>query len=162
MGGRQHVPDWELSGLVLPGHLARCLPAPGRRRVPGVQRPNELAFYALGHALTLRRLAPGRIVHADRGRPYTRQAGRTSLEAAGALTSFGRPGNFYDNAQAKASWSTLKTELLPGGSPFASLEEARLEVAWYPGTYFNLDRRHSAPGYRSPNQFEQKLKSNLP
>lgn len=40
----------------------------------------------------------------------------------------------YDNAQAEAGWSTLKTELLPGGSPFASLEEA-----YYLDTCFNLD-----------------------
>jgi len=69
--------------------------------------------------------------------------------------------NPYDNAQAEAGWSTLKTELLPSGSPFASLEEARLEVAWYLDTYFNLDCRHSALGYRSPHQFERDLKLNL-
>jgi putative transposase len=56
----------------------------------------------------------------------------------------------------------LKTELLPGSSPFASLEEARLEVAHYLYTYFNLDRRHSALGCRSSHQFEQELKTNLP
>ena len=76
-------------------------------------------------------------------------------------------GNPDDNAlpgttQVEAGWSTLKTELLPGGSPFASLEEARLEVAHYLDTYFNLDRRHSALNYRSPHQFEQELKPNLP
>ena len=51
--------------------------------------------------------------------------------------------------------------ILPGGSPFASLEEAQLEVAYYLDTYFNLDRRHSALGYRSPHQFEQDLQINL-
>ena len=66
-----------------------------------------------------------------------------------------------DNAQAEAGWSTLKTELLPGGSHFASPEEARLEVAHYLDTYFNLDRRHSALDYRSPHQFEHDLKLNL-
>ena len=52
--------------------------------------------------------------------------------------------------------------MLPSGTAFASLEEARLEVAHYLDTYFNLDRRHSALGYRSPHQFEQDLKTNLP
>ena len=89
------------------------------------------------------------------------------IAQAGTLPSFRRPGNPYDNAlpgttQAEAGWSTLKTELLPGGSPFASPEEARLEVAHSLDTYFNLDRRHSALGYRSPHQFEQDLKINLP
>ncbi|WP_179197843.1 IS3 family transposase [Hymenobacter crusticola] len=42
----------------------------------------------------------------------------------------------------------MKTELLPHGGAFASLEEAQLEVASYLDTYFNLDRRHSALDYR--------------
>jgi putative transposase len=37
-----------------------------------------------------------------------------------------------------------------------------LEVAHYLDTYFNLDRRHAALGYRSPHQVEQDLKTNLP
>jgi putative transposase len=65
-------------------------------------------------------------------------------------------------SRPKAGWSTLKTELLPHGEAFASLEEALLEVAHYLDTYFNLDHRHSALGYRSPHQFEQYLKLNLP
>jgi len=37
--------------------------------------------------------------------------------------------------------------------PFTSLEEARLEIAWYLDVYFNLDRRHFTLGCRSPHQF---------
>ena len=105
--------------------------------------PTKLVLHALEQALTLRQPAPGLIVHADRGSQYTSAACRARIVAAGAVPSFSRPGNPYDNAQAESGWSTLKTELLPGGSPFASLEEARLEVAHYLDTYFNLDRRHS-------------------
>ena len=136
------------------------------RRVVGwhlaAQMPTELVLTALEQALTLRQPAPGLIVHADRGSQYTSLACRARIDAAGALPSFSRPGNPYDNAQAEAGWSTLKTELLPHGTAFASLEEARLEVAHYLDTYFNLDRRHSALGYRSPHQFEQELKPKLP
>ena len=135
------------------------------RRVVGwhlaAQMPTELVLLALEQALTLRQPAPGLIIHADRGSQYTSAACRARIDQAGAVPSFSRPGNPYDNAQAEAGWSTLKTELLPGGSPFASLEEARLEVAWYLDTYFNLDRRHSALGYRSPHQFERDLNLNL-
>lgn len=136
------------------------------RRVVGwhlaAQMPTELVLIALEQALTLRQPAPGLIVHADRGSQYTSVACRARIERAKAMPSFSRPGNPDDNAQAEAGWSTLKTELLPQGGAFASLEEARLEVAHYLDTYFNLDRRHSALGYRSPHQFEQELKSNLP
>jgi len=72
-----------------------------------------------------------------------------------------RWGNPYANAQAEAGWSTLKTDLLPHGGAFASLEEARLEVAYYLDTYYNLDRRYSALGYRSPHQFERDFQSSL-
>lgn len=68
------------------------------------------------------------------------------------MPSLSRPGNPDDNAQTEVGWSSLKTESLPGGSPFASLEEARLEVAWYLDTYFNLNHRHSTLGYRSPTK----------
>lgn len=88
--------------------------------------PTELVLLALEHALALRQLVPGLITHADLSSQYTSAACRARVAQAGALASFSRPGNPYDNAQAKAGWSTLKTELLPGGSPFASLEEARL------------------------------------
>jgi transposase InsO family protein len=38
-----------------------------------------------------------------------------------------------------------------------------LEVAYYLDAYFNfnLDRRHSALGYRSPHQFERDFRINL-
>ena len=124
--------------------------------------PTELVLLALEQVLTLRQPAPGLIIHADRSSQYTSAACRARIDQAGALPSFSRPGKPYDNAQAEAGWSTLKTELLLGGSPFVCLEEAWLEVAHYLDIYFNLDRRHSALGYRSPHQFEHDLKTNLP
>jgi transposase InsO family protein len=123
--------------------------------------PTELVLTALEQALTLRQPAPGLIIHAERGSQYTSSACRTRIEKAQALASYSRPGNPYDNAQAEAGWSTLKTELLPPGSAFANLEEARLEVAYYLDIYFNLDRRHSALGYRSPHQFECDFRTSI-
>jgi putative transposase len=125
------------------------------------QMPTELVFTALEQALTLRQPAPSLVIHADRGSQYTSLACRTRIEKAQALASYSRPGNPYDNAQAEAGWSTLKTELLPRGGAFANLEEARVEVAYYLDIYFNLDRRHSALGYRSPHQFERDFQFNL-
>ncbi|GAB3840577.1 IS3 family transposase [Hymenobacter jeollabukensis] len=124
--------------------------------------PTELVLAALEQALTLRQPAPGLIIHADRGSQYTSHACRQRIHEAGAVASYARPGNPYDNAQAEAGWSSLKTELLLHIGSFVSLEEARLEVAYYLDTYFNLDRRHSALGYRSPHQFETDLAHHLP
>ena len=126
------------------------------------QMPTEPMLHALKQARTLRQSAPGLIVHADRGSQYTSAACRARLNTVGAVPSFSRPGNPYDNAQAASGWRTLKTELLPHGMAFAALGEARLEVAHYLDTYINPDHRHSAIGYRSPHQFELDLKTNLP
>ena len=140
------------------------------RRVVGwplaAHMPTEPVLLALEQALTeqaltLRQPAPGLVIHADRGSQCTSAACRARLEAAGAVPRFGQPGKPDDNAQAEAGWSTLKTGLLPGGSPFASLEEARLEAAQYLDPYFNPARRHPAPGYRSPHQLERDLKIKL-
>ena len=91
------------------------------RRVVGwhlaAQMPTGLVLHALEQALTLRQPAPGLIVNADQGSQYTSAACRARIAPAGALLSFSRPGNPYDNAQAEVGWSTLKTEFLPGGSP---------------------------------------------
>lgn len=114
----------------------------------GQQMPTELGLTALEQALTLRQPTPSLVIHAERGSQYTSLACQLRIEKAQALASYSRPGNPYDDAQAEAGWSTLKTELLPHGDAFASFEEARLEVAYYLDTYLNLDRRHSALGYR--------------
>ena len=135
------------------------------RRVVGwhldAQMPAELVTTALERALAVRQPAPGLIVHADRGSQYTSATCRACIEKAKARPSYARVGNPYDNAQAEAGWSTLKTELLPARAAFADLEEARLEVAYYLDTYFNLDRRHSALGYQTPHQFEQTRQQTL-
>ena len=135
------------------------------RRVVGwhlaAQMPTELVLLALEQALTLRQPPPGLIVHADRSSQYTSAGCRAaSPRPVPCPASAGRAT--LTTTPTAAGWSTLKTELLPQGTAFASLEEARLEVAHYFDTYFNLDRRHSALGYRSPHQFEQDLKINLP
>lgn len=136
------------------------------RRVAGwhlaARMPTELVLHALEQALALRQPAPGLIIHADRGSQCASAACRARVAQAGAVPSFSRPGKPGDNAQAGSGWSTLKTELLPRGIAFASLEEARLEVAHCLDTCFNPGRRHPALGHRSPHQFEQDLKSNLP
>jgi putative transposase len=86
----------------------------------------------------------------------------TRIEKALVLARYSRPGNPYDNAQAEAASSTLKTESLPNGGTFASLEAARLEVTFYLDTYFNLVRCHSALGYRLPHQFDRNCLTSLP
>ena len=88
--------------------LATWRDACSRRVVGGhlaAQLPTELVLLALEQALTLRQPAPGLVIHADRGSQYTSAACRARIEQAGAVPSFSRPGNPYDNAQAEAGWA---------------------------------------------------------
>ena len=64
---------------------------------------------------------------------------------AAAQAAFTRHARRYWHL-VESGWSTLKTELLPHGTAFASLEEARLKGAYYLDTCFNRHCRHAALG----------------
>ena len=67
-----------------------------------------------------------------------------------------RRGNCYDNAQAESFFSRYKAELLEGGV-FESVSQARSETFSYIEGYYNRMRRHSALGYKSPDEFEREI-----
>ena len=67
-------------------------------------------------------------------------------------------GNCYDNAQAEAFFSTLKTECFPENQVFASRAKARREIFEYIEVYYNNQRLHSALGYKAPCQYETEFK----
>lgn len=50
---------------------------------------------------------------------------------------------------------TLKREMLQGGC-FEDLADARTELFEYIESYYNNQRKHSAIGYLTPNQFENQ------
>ena len=64
---------------------------------------------------------------------------------AAAQAAFTRHARRYWHP-AESGWSTLKTELLPHGTAFAFLEDARLKGAYYLDTCFNRHCRHAALG----------------
>jgi putative transposase len=67
-----------------------------------------------------------------------------------------RKGNCYDNAQAESFFSRYKTELLEGGL-FEDVSQARSESFSYIEGYYNRVRRHSALGYKTPEEFEREF-----
>lgn len=71
------------------------------------------------------------VIRADRSRQYTSHARRQRNEDAEALASYAQTSNPYNNAQTEASWSILKTELLPHSGAFASLGKIWLRVHYY-------------------------------
>ncbi|MBT9395072.1 YWFCY domain-containing protein [Hymenobacter sp. NST-14] len=122
--------SWVSKSLAVVFLLLSCLGTRGRanQELKGrtVAGSAALGLVLLFGSDAVRSLTLGLIVHADRGSQYTSAACRARIAQAGALPSSSRLGNPYDNAQAEAGWGTLKTELLPHGTAFASLEEARL------------------------------------
>jgi transposase InsO family protein len=118
-----------------------------------------LALEALDQALQRRRPASGAwrdqglLFHSDRGVQYASGVFRTVLEAHGIQRSMSRTGNCYDNAVAESFFATLKREMV-NGQTFVSRDDARQTVFEWIEVFYNRQRRHSALGYVSPEQFE--------
>ena len=83
---------------------------------------------------------------------------RKPLSVIGANLSMSGVGNCYDNAQAEAFFSTLKTECFPDNQVFASRAQARREIFEYIEVYYNNQRLHSALGYQTPYKYETQFK----
>ena len=116
----------------------------------------ELASAVLRDAVGRQRPPEGLIHHSDRGRQYASYAYQELLRKYGITPSMGRSGNCYDNAYAESFFGTLKTELVHG-ERYCSRLEARLSIFEYVEVFYNRQRRHSALGYRSPEQYEKLL-----
>lgn len=116
----------------------------------------ELASEAFNDAVGRQRPPEGLIHHSDRGRQYASYAYQELLKKHGITQSMSRRGNCYDNAYMESFFGTLKTELVHG-EHYKSRLEARLSIFEYVEVFYNRQRRHSALGYRSPEQYEKLL-----
>ncbi len=114
----------------------------------------ELVEAALCMALTHRQPQPGLLHHSDRGSQFTSHDYLAQLHANHMVISMSGTANCLDNAPMESFWGTLKSECAT--APFATHEEARTEIFAYIAIWYNRQRRHSALGYLSPEQFEQQ------
>ena len=120
----------------------------------------SLVRLPLQAALRVRQPLPGLILHSDRGGQYVSTEIKKVIDLWRIRPSMSRADDPYDNAFAESFWSRLKAELLEGGA-FLTLEDARTEIFDYIELYYNRVRRHSSPGYQSPDKFEQQYHTNL-
>jgi transposase InsO family protein len=112
-----------------------------------------LVLEALGQALASRPGAHDLVHHSDRGSQYASHDYREALDQAGLMCSMSRRGNCWDNAVAESFFGTLKMELLYE-LPLQTRGATRSAVADYIEVFYNVRRRHSSLGYRSPVEFE--------
>ncbi|GAU08257.1 hypothetical protein DPF_0960 [Desulfoplanes formicivorans] len=99
--------------------------------------------------------ADGLLVHSDRGIQYASKEFRKILEQNGCIQSMSRKGNSWDNAVAESFFHTLKTQFIRHHT-FSTQREAELAIFQYIEAYYNRRRRHSANGWMSPFEYENR------
>jgi putative transposase len=127
------------------------------RRVVGWSMKAEMTAQLVTDALLMavwRRGKPDALLHhSDRGSQYTSEQFQRLLAAHGISCSMSRSGNCWDNAAMESFFSSLKTERI-GQKIYRTRDEARADVFDYIERFYNVKRRHSAIGYKSPMEFE--------
>lgn len=139
-------------------YLATVLDAFSRRVVGWAmgERPTaELVIDALNMAIWNRRPGGGLVHHSDHGTQYTSLAFSRRLETAGILGSMGSVGDALDNAVAESFFATLQTELL-NRDAWPTRQDLKTAIFEYIDVFYNRRRRHSALGYRSPEDYERR------
>lgn len=115
----------------------------------------ELVVAALEMAVWNRQPGEGVIHHSDHGCQYTSLLFGERCQAVGIRCSMGAVGDCYDNAMAESFFATLECELL-ARQPFPTQLAARTALFEYIEVFYNRQRRHSALGYVSPDEFERR------
>jgi len=121
----------------------------------GDQMGTELCLSALRQALAQRQPGPGLLHHSDRGIQYASAAYQGLLRGLRITGSMSRKGNCYDNAVMESFWSSLKREHVARAG-FVTRTAARASIGLWIEGWYNRQRRHSALGYQSPEQFEAR------
>jgi putative transposase len=115
----------------------------------------RLTVAALERAIENRQPPPGVVHHSDRGVQYACEEYVTVLERNRMVPSMSRPANPYDNASCESFIKTLKREEIYANK-YENLEHLRANIEEFIDQYYNRQRLHSALGYRSPEEFEQR------
>ena len=115
----------------------------------------ELSCRALRMAIERRSPVGGVLHHSDRGVQYACDEFQELLGKHGITPSMSRTGNCYDNAVMESFFSALKRELTHHES-YLTREGARQSLFEYIEVFYNRRRLHSAIGYVSPADYENR------
>ena len=119
---------------------------------------SRLTIGALEQAIERRRPEPGLVHHLDRGLQYARAEYVAILDKHFMIPSMSRPANPYDNGNCESFMKTLKWEEIYANK-YENLEQLRANIEEFIEHYHNRLRLHSAMGYQTPEEFEQRSKS---
>ena len=101
-----------------------------------------------------RRRMSDTIFHTDRGAEYSSAACIAACQRLGLRRSMSRTGSCLDNAVAESWFASLKVELVHR-QHYRTRAQARTAIfAWI--AWYNRFRLHSARGYLSPIEWEQR------
>ena len=115
----------------------------------------RLATEALEKAIQSRQPHPRLVHHSDRGVQYASAEYVEILRRHEMVPSMSRPVNPYDNASCESFIKTLKREEIYVNE-YEDLEQLRNHIEEFIERYYNQVRLHSALGYCSPDEFEQR------
>jgi putative transposase len=116
----------------------------------------QLGLRALNHAIAQRQPLPGLVHHSDRGSQYASEAYVARLTEIGAVLSMSRPARPWENGICESLIKTLKKEEIDA-RVYRDLAELEANVTEFLEQIYNQTRLHSALGYQSPAEFEQRL-----
>jgi len=119
-----------------------------------------LTQQALKQAILRRNPPKGLICHSDRGSQYAANDFKTLLVQHKFIGSMSKKGDCWDNAVAESFFHTLKVELVHRYI-FKTREQAKRKIFEYIEMYYNRRRTHSALGYLSPFEFENRASQSL-
>ena len=117
-----------------------------------------MVLTAIRRGIRNRRPGAGLIIHSDRGVQYACKDFRKVLKKHGFIQSMSRKGNCWDNAVAESFFGIIKSELIHH-ERFNGPQETLKAIFEYIEVFYNRKRKHSTLGYKTPDQFEQAMKS---